>query len=99
MIGVLMRMRHWIVLVAVVTVAACVPAVSRADTTVIHEPLSVTIGDMCGADGESVTATGHVNIVDTLVDLGNSVYHEMQIAQVHLTGVGDISGDRYVYNA
>jgi hypothetical protein len=92
-------MRHWIVLAAVAAVAACVPAVSRADTSVNRVPLAFTIFDMCGVDGEPVAVTGQAIFVDTFVDFGDGVYHEREIAQVHLAGLGLVSGDRYIFNA
>ena len=91
-------MRNWIVLVAVAAVAACVPAVSHADTTVNRGSLSFTSYDMCGVDGEPVALTGQLVIVDTFLDFGDGVYHEQEIAQVHLAGFGLVSGDRYIYN-
>ena len=92
-------MRHWIVLAAVAAVAACVPAVSRADTSVNRVPLSFTSSDMCGVDGEPVALTGQLIIVDTFLSFGEGVYHEREIAQLHLAGFGLVSGDRYIYNA
>ena len=92
-------MRHWTVLVTVVAMAACLPAVSRAETSVIRVPLSFTGGDMCGADGEPVALRGQMIVVTTFANLGDGVYKERSVAQVHLAGVGLASGDSYIYNA
>jgi len=92
-------MRHWIVLAAVAAVAAFVPAVSRADTSVNRAPLSFTSYTMCSVDGEPVALTGQMIIVGTFLSFQEGVYHEQGIAQVHLAGVGLVSGDRYIFNA
>src|SRR4051812_43215968 len=94
-----MRMRHWIVLFAVVAGAACLPAVSRAEASVDRVALSFTSGDMCGVDGEPVALTGRMIVAHTFVDMGDGVYHERDVAQLHMTGFGLVSGDRYIFNA
>lgn len=91
--------RPWIMLVVVTAVAAYMPAVSRAGATTTRVPLSFVTNDLCGADGEPIAVSGDMHIVYAFTSQDDGAFHEQQIAQAHLVGIGLVSGDRYIFNA
>jgi hypothetical protein len=93
-------MRRLLSVFAVVTaVVSVAPGPSQADATSTRVPVSFVTGDICGADGEPIAVEGQMHIVYAFTSQDEGVFHEQQIAQAHLVGVGLVSGDRYILNS
>jgi hypothetical protein len=81
---------------ALLLVAAGTQAANLANVRV---PVSFVSSDFCADQGEPIAYDGFMHIVYNFTTDGAGGFHEIQVADAQYSGVGVVTGDKYVVTA